>query len=367
MKVIVFFAAICIFAFVMSQTNAEAKNIDEPEIRETRRVKELHNQLRSIYAVQSLLYVITNRSFRPTRTVARRGALKFKSKGLDRPRDCNYCSRCPNTVREYYVACSWDDECGYGSCDRSTHICRCYRLYKCNESERPPGCDTYMSCRPHVFCFESYYACKCTDGYSGWHCETKPHCTRDRVCNHGKCINYKCVCNKGFAGINCDVVGDCAKDSECGHGYFGMCRKKKCVCEKGSIGVHCEIKGELVSPNGQQRASLSSLSSVDVIVVGVVFVVVVIVSIFVVAVVVDCVVARGTLIVDIVDHATKLITSVIAMMATKARYVKSNRCHTGSDASFISVAVPASHRYLCQLHTGSGASLTPVAVPASPH
>ena len=28
---------------------------------------------------------------------------------------------------------------------------------------------------------------------------------------------------------------------------------------------------------------------------------------------------------DIMDHATKLVTSVIAMTATKARYVKSNR------------------------------------------
>ena len=49
MKVIVFFAAICIFAVVMYQTNAEAKNIDEPEVRETRRVKGMRLLIRCDY------------------------------------------------------------------------------------------------------------------------------------------------------------------------------------------------------------------------------------------------------------------------------------------------------------------------------
>lgn len=56
----------------------------------------------------------------------------------------------------------------------------------------------------------SGYACQCSDGFHGTHCELKPdYCKQDPCQNGASCNNtedgkYTCLCPDGFKGIRCE-------------------------------------------------------------------------------------------------------------------------------------------------------------------
>jgi hypothetical protein len=93
------------------------------------------------------------------------------------------------------------------------------------------------------------YACACSDGFSGTHCQTDI-CETDDPCGaHGSCVHggggatqsVSCMCEHGFSGEHCGL--DVCQSHPCLHG--GSCTATAaggftCACQSGFGGDACD-------------------------------------------------------------------------------------------------------------------------------